>query len=134
MARSPETKAKRLVFVPISLEDEKMSMDAKTLCIQDGITIRDFLSECIELGFKVHHWPPGNPQLTLETCQKRLAVEKCRCGRQATIFGVHVLSGKEVKFCSKCFSVVSQRHDSKIWRFSNSDSYTAKCISGRSKE
>ena len=134
MTRQPDIKNKndRLTYVPVDLSEKKLAQDAKALCVQDGITIRDFLSECIELGFKVHHWPPGNPQLTLPRFQESLVEQpKCACGKPAVKFAVHLASKKESGFCAKCFSGVPQRYDGKVWRVS--DSVTAKCIGG-SKE
>ena len=120
MPRQPDLKNKtnRLVYVPSDCSENKLAMDAKALCIQDGITIRDLLSEALTLVFKVHHWPPGNPQLTLQTSlelSEKVRV-RCKCGSLAVKHGVFISSGKEFDFCVKCFSVLPQRHDPKVWK------------------
>lgn len=117
MTRQPEIKNKsnRLVYVPVDQSEVKLAMDAKALCIQDGITIRDLLSEALELVFKVHHWPPGNPQLQLASFQEKIVVEKCKCGRPTNVWALHLASKEEHKFCSKCFSEIPMRYDSKVW-------------------
>jgi hypothetical protein len=124
MPRQPDIKNKtnRLVYIPTNPAETKMSTDAKTLCLQDGITIRDFLSECLELGFKVHHWPPGNPQLQLIRFQESaLDAPRCKCGKAAVTHGLHIPNGREIDCCKKCFSEVPQRYDVKLWswRFLN---------------
>lgn len=135
MTRQPNinSKLKYLSFRAKTIEDFKKVDDFKILCNQDGLEIYDLMSEAINLVFLKHHWPPGNPQTLLLKQDKVNRVEKCKCGRQATTFGVHLLSKKEFRFCSKCFSVVSQRHDPKVWHF-NSDSLMAKYRTRGSKE
>jgi hypothetical protein len=120
--RQPDLKNKsnRLVYVPLDTSEIKLSHDVKALCVQDGITIRDFLSEAITLAFKVHHWPPGNPQLTLEcSLQKTLVRAKCKCGKEAVSHGLHISSQKEVDVCKKCFSEIIGRYDKKLWNWTN---------------
>lgn len=122
MTRQPNinSKLKYLSFRAKTIEDFKKVDDFKTLCNQDRLEIYELMNEAIDLVFKVHHWPPGNPQTLLLEQDKVVRVEKCKCGLQATAFGVQVLSGEEFKFCAKCFRGVPQRHDIKVWRFSNS--------------
>ena len=68
MTRQPDIKSKsdRAVYSPSSIEGKQKVRDLKALCIQDGVTANDLLDEALNLLFKVHHWPPGNPQLTLD--------------------------------------------------------------------
>ena len=121
MTRNPETKTKtdRLTFVPTSLEDMKKSSDLKRLAIQDGCSIHDLLVESLDLLFRVHHWPPGNPQLTLETSllPGKQLTPHCGCGRVGVYVGVHVSSGKGRVCCLRCFGEVPLRHDVKVWNW-----------------
>lgn len=122
--RSPEpnSQLKRLVYIPLNEEEKTKSANFKKLCNQDGIQIHDLLNEAIDLVFKVHHWPPGNPQLTLQhsvELRKVISLGKCEsanCGLPATYLLVHLLSKKEHRFCSKHFCLVPMRFDSKIWQ------------------
>jgi hypothetical protein len=120
VARLPESKAKRIVFVPVSLEDEKMAVDFKTLCQQDGVTIHDLMSEALSLVFKVHHWPPGNPQLTLSNYQVKLSASmKCGfsgCKGEAVGSGVFLPKNKEYQLCPLHFAAA--KNSSKVWRLS----------------
>lgn len=116
---------KYLSFKAKSIEDFQKVKDAKILAHQDGLEVYDLMSEALDLLFKKHHWPPGNPQTLLLEQDKIARVEKCKCGKPASAFGLHVASGKDFKFCAKCFREVPQRHDPKIWCFS-ADSLTAK--------
>lgn len=98
--------------------EKKVIHDLKTLAFQDGVEISDLIFEGIEYMFKVHHWPPGNPQLTLETSllPKQQLTPHCKCGKVAVRHGVHVASGIERFFCAKCFSEVPGRYDVKVWQ------------------
>ena len=104
MPRQPDIKNKtnRLVFIPISKDDERISIEFKSLCNQDDVTIHDLLMEGIEYIFKVHHWPPGNPQLTLTNYQMKPAATS-KCG-----FSGYGTKGKLLRldcFCRKIRSI-----------------------------
>lgn len=121
----PNSKSKRITFSPNSktrVEDELISEDFKKLCLQDGISEHDLAKECFLLGFIVHHWPPGNPQLTLETSlvpkKKSVISEKCqgkKCSQDAAIILTKLATGKDLKLCRNCFSNIPMRYDRKIW-------------------
>lgn len=118
MARTPDkqSKSKRIVFIPTSLEDEKISTDFKTLCLQDDKTQHDLLLEAFQLIFKVHHWPPGNPQLQLTPfSQGVLKVEKCICGKPVGVWLLRLSDKAELKLCKKCFSELPCRYDAKLY-------------------
>jgi hypothetical protein len=121
MARSPETQSKtgRLVFIPLDKDDEKLSNDFKTLCQQDDVTIHDLLYEAIQLCFKVHHWPPGNPQLTLSNYQVKLEdMGHCGysgCKHKAIAKGVYLPKNQEFKLCKLHYE--SALNASKVWSF-----------------
>lgn len=123
MARTADTnsKSKRIVFIPLTLEEEQISDDVKKLAIQDGLQVHDLMLEAIKLLFKVHHWPPGNPQLTLQNYSlgKQNFLGKCslaNCSNNAIIEAVNVQTKKEYKFCKKHFTGLPSRHDPKVWR------------------
>ena len=123
MTRQPDIKNKndRLVYAPTSLSEKKLSQDAKALCIQDGITIRDLLSEALDLVFKVHHWPPGNPQLTLTNYQVKSFASLSKCGfsdckGDAVASGVFLPKNKEYKLCSQ--HLTHAKNSGKVWRLS----------------
>jgi hypothetical protein len=119
MTRQPDLKNKlnRLVYIPSDVAENKLSMDVKALCIQDGITIRDFLSEAIALAFKVHNWPPGNPQLTLSNYQvKPLDMGHCGysgCKNKACGSGLYLPKQQEFKLCQIHFD--GAKNTSKVW-------------------
>jgi hypothetical protein len=121
MTRQPDIKntTNRLVYVPTDQSENKLAMDVKALCIQDGITIRDFLSEAILLAFKVHHWPPGNPQLTLSNYQvKPSTLSHCGyngCHNKAVGQGVYLPQNREVKLCK--LHLDSARNTVNVWKF-----------------
>ena len=119
MGRKPDIKSKTdtVTFKPTSIEDMKVSEDFKKLVTQDGVTVHDLMLEAFALLFKVHHWPPGNPQLTLETSLLPLKqfTPHCKCGQIGVHVGVHVSSGRDGVYCKKCFVGVAGRHDRKVW-------------------
>ena len=121
MTRQPDIQSKtdRAVYSPSSIEGKQKVRDFKTLCRQDGISANHLLEEALDLLFKKHHWPPGNPQLLLERFQedKPAVVPNCKCGRPAVTHGLHLSSRREFDFCIKCFSGVPQRYDRKVWSF-----------------
>jgi hypothetical protein len=120
MTRQPEIKNKsnRLVYIPTDQSETKLSMDAKALCIQDGITIRDLLSEALTLVFKVHNWPPGNPQLTLTNYSiKPLVSSKCGyadCHNDAVTSGLYLPQNKTVQLCA--LHERFARNTCKVWK------------------
>jgi hypothetical protein len=116
------SKSKRIVYIPDSIEEEQISDDFKKLCLQDEITTKQLMLEAIQLLFKVHHWPPGNPQLTLVNYQqsKLASLGKCgiaNCTYKAVAIGVNQLTKKEFRFCKKHFSTLPSRYDPKVWQF-----------------
>ena len=123
MTRKPEIQNKnnRLVYVPSDVHENKLAVDVKALCIQDGITIRDFLSEAILLAFKVHHWPPGNPQLTLSNYNVKadvVSVGCCGyvgCKNRAVGSGLYLPQNREVKLCR--LHLDSARNTVNVWKF-----------------
>ena len=121
MTRQPDLKNKlnRLVYIPSDVAENKLSMDVKALCIQDGITIRDFLSEAILLAFKVHHWPPGNPQLTLSNYHVKSLDKGCcgfsGCKNKAVGSGVYLPKNQVFKLCR--LHLESARNSCKVWSF-----------------
>jgi hypothetical protein len=123
MPRQPDIKNKtnRLVFIPLSKDDERISTEFKALCNQDGVTIHDLLMEGIEHIFKVHHWPPGNPQLTLTNYQmKPSATSKCGfsgCKGEAVASGVFLPKNKEYRLCSR--HLAEAKNSRKVWELKN---------------
>lgn len=121
MTRQPDIKNKtnRLVYIPSSVEEFKLASDVKALCIQDGITIRDFLSECIDLGFKVHRWPPGNPQLTLTNYHVNPTVVAFKCGfagckNKAVGEGIYLPQNRKMGLCR--LHLQSTANTPKVWQ------------------
>jgi len=124
MPRQPDIKNKtnRLVFIPLSKDDERISIEFKALCNQDGVTIHDLLMEGIEHIFKVHHWPPGNPQLTLTNYQVKPSkvLSKCEfsgCKGEAVASGVFLPKNKEYRLCSR--HLVEAKNSRKVWELKN---------------
>ena len=119
MTRKPEIKNKsnRLVYVPSDPSEVKLACDAKALCLQDGITIKDLLSEALVLVFKVHHWPPGNPQLTLCNYQvKPLDVGVCGysgCSNRAVGEGLYLPKNQEFRLCRLHFD--GAKNSCRVW-------------------
>lgn len=104
MARHPDAKAKETISFKARSEAEKQLIgDFKKLCLQDSIDQIDLFAEALSLVFKVHHWPPGNPQLTLSNYQvKPLALGKCgyvACKDNAVSVGVYLPQQKEYSLC-----------------------------------
>lgn len=101
------------------VSEQKMIADLKALHLQDGIELSDLFYEALELLFKKHHWPPGNPQLTLDVSllPKQQFTPHCKCGWVAVKHGVHLASGVERDYCDKCFCEVLGRHDPKVWQW-----------------
>jgi hypothetical protein len=116
---STKTETNRLVFIPLSIEENKISESFKKLAKQDGILYHDLLLEALQLVFVKHHLDiGGNPQRQILSFQQEtLAVPKCKCGKDALKFGVHLPSKKEFRYCQKCFCEVPARHDILVWRW-----------------
>lgn len=133
MARSLEIKNKtnRLVFIPLSQDENELSAITKKLCIQDETTLHDFLLESLTLNLRKHNIVIGgnpNRQLSSFDAEAKQVYPKCKCGKASEKHGLHLASKREYDFCKKCFSEVPQRYDSKLWCWSNSQ--TAYCNSG----
>jgi hypothetical protein len=125
VTRPPNLKSPHTSFKPKTLEDEKIIEDFKKLAAQDGIKLYDLYIEAFQLLFKAHHWPPGNPQLTLQSSlEKRVSLGKCtakNCTFQAVIVGTNLIAKKEHRFCKKHFAELPQRHDAKLWKWKDSE-------------
>lgn len=126
MARSLEIKNKtnRLVFIPLSPDENELSTITKKLCIQDETTLHDFLLESITLNLKKHNIHVGgnpNRQLLSFNVDLQQTYPKCSCGKPSTKHGLHLQSKREFSYCSKCFSSVLGRHDVKVWRWNDGE-------------
>ena len=120
MARSPEIKNKtnRLVFIPLSQDENELSIITKKLCIQDETTLHDFLLESITRNLVKHNIViGGNPNRQLLSFQPDAPQQypKCRCGKPSSKHGLHLQSKRTYDYCSRCFSEVLGRYDNKIW-------------------
>jgi hypothetical protein len=123
MTRQPDIKSKsdRAVYSPSSIEGKQKVRDLKTLCIQDGVTANDLLDEALNLLFKVHHWPPGNPQLTLSNYQMKISASVSKCGfsgckNAAVASGVYLPQQKNYQLCNR--HLAEAKNNGKIWRLS----------------
>jgi hypothetical protein len=124
MTRQPDIKSKsdRAVYSPSSMEGKQKVRDLKALCIQDGVTANDLLDEALNLLFKVHHWPPGNPQLTLTNYQVKPSkvLSKCEfsgCKGEAVASGVFLPKNKEYRLCKR--HLVEAKNSRKVWELKN---------------
>ncbi len=124
MTRQPDIKSKsdRAVYSPSSIEGKQKVRDLKALCIQDGVTANDLLDEALNLLFKVHHWPPGNPQLTLTNYQVKPSkvLSKCEfsgCKGEAVASGVFLPKNKEYRLCKR--HLVEAKNSRKVWELKN---------------
>ena len=117
-----QSQTKRIVFIPLTIEDEKTSEDFKRLCRQDGLHVHDLMLEAIQLVFKKHNFPPGNPQLTLQNyTEKKVSLGKCgyaNCNFKAVGSGVYLSTNREYKLCMKHFS--QAKNDRANWEFKES--------------
>lgn len=123
MTRQPDIKNKtdRLVFIPLSKDERELAGITKKLCIQDEMTLHDFLLESIELNLRKHRIVIGgnpNRQLLSFGDEPRQVFAKCKCGKDSVNHGLHLASKREYDYCKKCFSNVPQRYDGKIWKWS----------------
>jgi hypothetical protein len=124
MTRQPDIKSKsdRAVYSPSSMEGKQKVRDLKALCIQDAVTANDLLDEALNLLFKVHHWPPGNPQLTLTNYQVKPSkvLSKCEfsgCKGEAIASGVFLPKNKEYRLCKR--HLVEAKNSRKVWELKN---------------
>jgi hypothetical protein len=120
MARSPEIKNKtnRLVFIPLSQDEQELAGVTKKLCIQDETTLHDFLLESITLNLRKHNIIIGgnpNRQLLSFDDEAKQVYPKCKCGKASEKHGLNLGSKREYSFCKKCFSGVIGRYDAKLW-------------------
>jgi hypothetical protein len=120
MTRSPEIKNKtnRLVFIPLSQDEQELAGITKKLCIQDETTLHDFLLEAITRNLVKHNIVIGgnpNRQLLSFNPEAPLVYPKCKCGKASDRHGQHLASKREYSFCKKCFSDVIGRYDTKLW-------------------
>jgi hypothetical protein len=115
--RQADPNSKDFLSIKARGESEKKVIgDLKQLSVQDGVNVADLVFEAIDLVFKVHHWPPGNPQLQLSNFQQgTLLADKCKCGQDAAVWALNLSSKVEYKFCGKCFGKVPMRYDAKTW-------------------
>ena len=110
------SQTKMLVFKAKTIDDEKVVEDFKKLCNQDGLQIYNLMFEAIQLVFKVHHWPPGNPQLTLQTFatgKREIDLGKCgyaNCSAKAVTTGTYLPNKKEYKLCEKHSRLAKSDH------------------------
>lgn len=75
------TKQERLVFIPLTEEENKMSLALKKLAIQDETTQHDLLKEALQLLFVQHHLDlGGNPQRQLFSFTQQQIVKPQKCG------------------------------------------------------
>jgi hypothetical protein len=100
--------------------EKKMIQDLKKLSVQDDLELADLIFEGIGYTFRAHHWPPGNPQLSLSNFQEgTIQIElKCsHCSNQAIKIGLNLKSNQESCFCKHHFSELPMRYDPKVWRW-----------------
>jgi hypothetical protein len=129
MTRQPDinSQTKTLVFKAKTLEEEKVTDDVKKLAIQDGLQVHDLLLEAIGLVFKIHHWPPGNPQLTLpKFAEGKPVIQLGKCGfancsyKAVEAKAVYLPNEKEYNLCEKHLKLA--KNDAKNWRFQKKES------------
>ena len=118
MARHPDAKAKETISFKARNEGEKKLIgDFKSLCIQDSIDQIDLFAEALDQVFKLHHWPPGNPQLTLTNYHvEPFQVLKCGyngCKGDAVGSGLYLPQHKRFELCSEHFALA--KNVSKVW-------------------
>jgi len=116
----PLTKEKPEIrtWIPLSREENQMSLAFDRLVKQDETTKHDLFKEALELLFVKHKLDlGGNPQRQLLSFEAPLIVVRCGCGKVAVKRGLHLASGVERDFCVRCFGELPARHDPKVWRF-----------------
>jgi len=117
---NPESKTSRVILQALAFDEKEKIVAFKKLCRQDGVTEKDMMLEALDLLFVKHRLHiGGNPQMQVDsplfTGEVKLAVSKCKCGKDSVKHGVHLASKLEYDFCRKCFSGVLGRYDSKLW-------------------
>lgn len=118
MTRRIDPKSKDGFSVRARGETEKQVIhDLKQLAFQDGVEISDLVFEGILIMFKAHHWPPGNPQLTLETYHikpsKPSLCGYANCKNTAAATGTYLPTKKELNLC--CFHFDIAKNSPKVW-------------------
>jgi len=106
-------------------ETERQTIgNLKQLCLQDDLELADFIFECIHLGFKKHHYPPGNPQRQLTQYQQTHIPtgqkEVCsNCNQHSSVIWLIHLQlkpQKQASYCQTCFSKIPCRFDTKLYK------------------
>jgi hypothetical protein len=118
VTRKPNPKSKSGFSVKARDESEKQVIsDLKQLAFQDDVEISDLVFEGLLAMFKVHHWPPGNPQLTMSNYMvKPLDLGVCGysgCKRRAVGVGLYLPKQQEFKLCQRHFIVAG--NSGKVW-------------------
>lgn len=97
--------------------EKRIIGDFKALALQDGKDARELFFQAVDLLFKVHHWPPGNPQLTLTNYHvKPIAPIKCgyaNCNELGVGAGVYLPKNKKFNLCSFHFGLA--KNTPKVW-------------------
>lgn len=118
MTRKSDLKSKETISFKARDEAEKtLICNFKSLCIQDGIDQIDFFSEALNLLFRVHNWPPGNPQLTMANYMvKPLVPFHCGyVGCKGEVFGsgVYLPKKQTLDLCGFHFKLA--KNTCKVW-------------------
>ena len=112
MTRHADPKVKDNIHVRARSETERRIIgELKQLANKDEVEIADLIFEGIELMFKIHHWPPGNPQLQLTMFQNGKPPTKtennlCECGRPLEIAYRLWQDKKIYKTCKLCYNKI----------------------------
>ncbi|MDR0374008.1 MAG: hypothetical protein LBI79_10785 [Nitrososphaerota archaeon] len=112
MTRQADPKVKDNIHVRARSETERRIIgELKQLANQDEVEIADLIFEGIAYMFKVHHWPPGNPQLQLTMFQNGKQPSKtestvCECGRPLEIMYRLWQDKKVYRSCKQCFNKI----------------------------
>ena len=118
MTRKPNPKSNEFLNMKARNESEKkLISDFKSLAVQDEKDQIDLFAEAVNLVFKAHNWPPGNPQLTLTNYHVK-AEAKVLCGyvgckREAAGEGTYLPSKRVLPLC--CFHFDVARGCRKVW-------------------
>ena len=122
MTRKANPKSKDFLNLKARNEAEKnLFGDFKTLAVQDDIDLMDLFTEATTYLFKVHHWPPGNPQLTLTNYHvEPFQVLKCGyngCKGDSVGSGLYLPQNKRFELCKRHFELA--KNTMKVWRFTH---------------
>ena len=115
MTRQVDPKVKDNIHVRARSETERRIIsELKQLALQDQVELADLIFEGIDLMFKTHHWPPGNPQLQLtifqnETPQVKSKYGICNCGQIPEVRYRSNLDRKNYNICKQCFKTLRSR-------------------------